>query len=100
VRSKVYLAVEERAFGELARFGRARTELQDVLDNQAQDGRAAVTVQLEHVLAGMTVRRTHDHRQRLIEHRAIRAEQTDGVEAMGRPVAPATVLNDARRDGS
>ena len=55
--SEVDLVVEKRALGELTRLGKARAEIEAALQHQRQNGRAAVSLQLENVFARVRRRR-------------------------------------------
>ena len=87
---EVELAVVEGALGKLARPRQARAELHGARDEQVHDHRAAVAVQLEHVLAGEGIRRREVEREPDVERVAVRVgEDGDGRVARLAAGAPA-----------
>ena len=67
---QIELVVEEGALRELAGQGAARAELQRARDEGLDHERAAVAVQLEHVLAGVGVRGREEEREPRIDRLA------------------------------
>ena len=68
---EVELAVEERAFAEFARARHARTERAAARDQLLQQHRAAVRLQLDHVLAGVAGGRGEIQRDAVVDGVAV-----------------------------
>ena len=86
---EIELAVEIRAPRELAGLGDARAELEAALQQQPQHDRAAVAVQLEHVLTRVRLRAPEKERDALVDGFAVgvaksREHRTRGRQARGR----------------
>jgi len=86
---QVKLAVEEGALGELARPRRPGARPQHGFECLPQDDRAAVAVQLENVLSRVTVRRAHEHGQRLVDELPAGADRAAVVHVVCLPGAAA-----------
>src|SRR3970282_3027586 len=69
---EINLVIEEGAPGELSRLCRARAQRKAALEQQLQHHGSPVTVQLQHVLPGIRVRRREIQRDALINCRAPR----------------------------
>ena len=65
---QVELVVEEGPLGEFARAGQAGAQLQAALQQQVHDHRAAVALQLQHVLAGEGVGAGEPEGDALVDH--------------------------------
>jgi hypothetical protein len=89
---EVELVVEEGALRELARLGQAaaRAGLQAARQQQLQQHRAAVGLQLEHVLAGVGVRRREVQRQALVDGAPSASRKGSSVAWRGASVRPQT----------
>ena len=88
---EVELAVEKRALRELARPREARAELDAAREQQPQHRRAAVAVQLEHVLAGVGARRREVERDALVERLAVARRETWRASRRAARVARRTI---------
>ena len=54
---QIKLVVEESALGKLAWLSQARAQFEAALQHQLQHGRATMTLQLQHIFAGVGMRR-------------------------------------------
>ena len=92
---EVELAVQECALRELARLGEAGAELDAPREQQAQRRGAAVTVQLDHGLAGVGSGAANRMRQALVDRLAARAAKCRDASrrrgASSRPTTPSTI---------
>src|ERR1022692_3146036 len=71
--SEVDLVIEKCPLGELTGLGQARAEIEAALQDQRQDPRATVTLELQNVFAGIRRRRGKEQRDAMIERVVIRA---------------------------
>ena len=76
---EVELAVEEGTAGEFARLGQAGAELQATLEQHLHDDRSAMTLQLDHVLAGEGGRRGEVEEDALIDRPLVLVEEASEV---------------------
>ena len=94
---QVELAVEEGALAELAGPGRARAEFAAALDQPAQQHRAAMRLQLGHVLAGETVRARERQGDAVVDGLAGGIGEQCAGGAPGKQCAAADRLGDRQR---
>ena len=91
---QVELAVEECALAELARTGRARTQLAATLHQPPQQHRAAVSLQFGHVFAGETVRARERQHQAVVDRFACGVGEGCAPGASWQQGVPAQALGD------
>ena len=72
---EVELVVEKGAARELAGLREPRAELERAAQQHREDERAAVALELEHVLAGVGMRRGEVERDAVVDRRAVRVEK-------------------------
>ena len=92
---QVELAVEEGALGELAGQGWARAVREERLQDALERDGTAVAVQFQHVFARVAAWRAHQHRQTVVERRAVDGADAGAVEVVRGPGAGGMPLCDA-----